>query len=466
MTQQTLKNSATTGLGVPPHGFGGLFNNPGVEPGIVSTLILPDGIEAYLTRAGHVFKSQYENPVYGIMTGQTDNSGTNPTTGCSEDAITPGSLKMCHQTWPFGEFTLKSKPIQIDRSGSLINRSEPLDLRLLNNPFGNVEQPIQNNPAELFRSRLAKELVETTVGMTREFAREIWTGSPVNTIGNTGGYQQYNGLERIVNTGYKDVFTGVACSAADSLVETWSGGTVQAQPAKILRTLVEAFRSRRKLESDVGLTGTSYAFVMRYQAFLSLTEVWPCAYNTFRCYTPTPDGNAIVLGNASDNVAMRDAMRQGRYLLIDGEQVPVIIDTTLSEANIGNGNFSSDVYLLPLRSPYLGDTNGAALFIEHFDYNGPYGMGSILPELGPRDEYRVTPDGRFAIFFLGGASFCKQVLIRTRKRVILRLPFLAYRLNDLTYSVYVHEREWEPGTSFYENGGQTSFAGTSFYSPV
>ncbi len=157
---------------------------------------------------------------------------------------------------------------------------------------------------------------------------------------------------------------------------------------------------------------------------------------------------------------MREAMRNGMYLLIDGEKVPVIIDTTMPEANIGNGNFQSDTFLLPLKSATLG---GQLLYIDHFNYRGPFGMQAIISQLGPTDEHRVSPDGRFAIFFLGGTSFCKQVMIRTAKRLVLRTPFLACRFEDESYAVYAHEREWQPGTSFYEDGGLTSFAGTSFY---
>jgi hypothetical protein len=56
--------------------------------------------------------------------------------------------------------------------------------------------------------------------------------------------------------------------------------------------------------------------------------------------------------------------------------------------------------------------------------------------------------------------------MRTRKRVILRTPFLAARIDNLQYNVYVHEREWQPGTSFFENGGNTSFVGQQFQSPI
>ena len=118
---------------------------------------------------------------------------------------------------------------------------------------------------------------------------------------------------------------------------------------------------------------------------------------------------------------------------------------------------------MPLKSATLG---GQLLYIDYFDYRGPFGMQDIINQLGPQDEYRVSPDGRYAIHFLGGTSFCKQVEIRTRKRIILKAPFLAARIEDAQYAVYQHEREWEPGTSFYENGGQTSFVGPSYESPV
>jgi hypothetical protein len=121
------------------------------------------------------------------------------------------------------------------------------------------------------------------------------------------------------------------------------------------------------------------------------------------------------------------------------------------------------VYLLPLKSATLG---GQLLYVDYFDYLGPFGMGVILKQLGPQDEYRVSPDGRFAIHFLGGVSFCKQVEIRTRKRIILRAPFLAARLQDAQYAVYIHEREWAPNTSFYVDGGLTSFAGPTYESPI
>lgn len=458
------KDSGTSGLAIAPHGYNALFNNFGIEPGVPTTYIGPKGLEQALESMGHVQKSQLLNPVFEILTGQTASSGDEPTTPCDESVPIPGDLKVCNQTWPFGEFTMKTKPIRVDNAGELINRSEILDLRLLNNPFADANNIVPTGTNNLFRNKLTKAVVELTNDFKRRYARLFFTGSPVNTAASTGGYLEYNGLERIVTDSYQDVFTGTACSAANSLVLTFTSGVMQNNAGSYVTTMVETYRAQKYLAEQLMVNDVQFAWVMRYQAFLSFTQIWPCAYETYRCFNASPNGSSIVIDtSAADQNAMRNEMRAGHYLLIDGEKVPVIIDTTMAETNIGNGNFQSDVYLLPLKSATLG---GQLLYIDYFDYRGPFGMQDIINQLGPQDEYRVSPDGRYAIHFLGGTSFCKQVEIRTRKRIILRAPFLAARIEDAQYAVYQHEREWEPGTSFYENGGATSFTGPTYESPV
>lgn len=458
-----LKASGTTGLAIPPHGFNALWNQPGVEPGVITTYIGPRGLEQWLEARGHVQKSQFLNPIYQILTGQTASTGTEPTEPCNESVPVPGDLKVCNQSWPFGEFTMKTKPIRVDNAGELINRSEPLDLRLLNNPFADANQIVPSGSTNLFRNKLTKAVVELTNDFKRRYARLVFTGSPVNTAASTGGYLEYNGLERIVTDSYQDIFSGQACSAANSMVASFSG-IMQDNAAAYVQRMVETFRAQNYLAEQLYINDVEFVWLMRYQAFLSFTQVWPCAYETYRCFTAAPGGNAVVLdGTDNENNRLRDEMRKGFFLLIDGQRVPVVIDTTEPEDNVGGGNFQSDVYLLPVASAQLG---GQLLYMDYFDYRGPFGMEAIVSQLGPQDEYRVSPDGRFAIHFLSGVSFCKQVEIRTRKRIILRAPFLAARLQDARYAVYQHEREWEPGTSFYDDGGRTSFVGPTYESPV
>jgi hypothetical protein len=456
--------------GIGPTGPGGLFNIPGTNPNITSTYIPPTGIEGFLEQAGHVRTSMYTNPVFGIITGQTASTGTEPTSGCDENVPTAGNLKMCYQSWPFGEFTLKSQPIQVDKSGQLINSGSPVGLQLINNPFATdvANAIVPQSPEELFRSIVAKLTVELANDFTRRYAAQVWTGNPVNTAGNTGGYVEFYGLNKIVNTGYKDVNTGIACAAADSLVMDFGGDIAQNNVAKIVRWFVEATRDRLYLASRLNFGRVDFAWVMRYQAFLSLTDIWPCAYYTFRCYTAAPAGSSATgFVDAGAQVAMRDDMRAGRYLLIDGMQIPVIIDETMEELNVGNGNFQSDAYLLPLSAPgKFSDTNGQLTYMEYFNYRGPFGMSSALGDIAPDQIYKTSGDGRFAMVLMAPTGFCRQIMMRTSKRIVVRTPFLAARIDNIAYNVYQHERSWEPGTSFFVNGGGTSFAGQTFGAPV
>lgn len=460
------KDSATTGLAIPTHGYNSLFNTPGVDPGVMTTYIGPKGVEEFLERIGHVQMSNYLSPVQGILTGQTASSGDEPEGPCDEDVPIPGDLKMCYVTWPFGEFTMKTRPIRVDNAGALINRSEPLDLRLLNNPFGDAAQIVPSGSTDLFRNKLTKAVVELTNDFKRRYAEEVYVGAPARASYISDGVlgSTFNGLDRLVNTGYQSSITQADCDAVDSIVVNRSGAVIQDTAGTTVQTYINTYRQLAKLAEDIRATDVEWAFFMRYQKFLSLTQVWPCAYETYQCFNASPSGSSIVISTeASDQNKMRQDMRDNMFLLIDGKRVPVVTDNVLTELNIGSGNFQSDTYLLPIRSAKLG---GQLLYMDYFNYRGPFGMQTIISQMGPQDEYRVSPDGRFAIFFMGGTAFCKQVMVRTAKRIMLRAPFLAAKIEDERYAVYASERNWEPGTSFFQDGGNTSFSGTSFYSPV
>jgi hypothetical protein len=451
--------------GTAPTGPNGLFNTPGLDPNITTTYIPPVGVEGYLESAGHVRTSQYTNPVFGIITGQSASTGSEPTAPCDENVPVAGSLRLCQQVWPFGEMTMKSQVIRMDNQGELINSGSPVGLSLINNPF-NTEQASQlsqQTPESMFRSTVAKLTTELANDFKRRYAGMVWTGNPTNTTGSSGGYIEFNGLNKIINTGYQDAISGTSCNAADSLVLNYGNAIVQNNAVTIVRNFVEATRDRRLLAEQIQFGPVVHAWVMRRQLFLALTEVWPCAYYTYRCYAASPLNNATAFVDTNTQVAMRDAMRAGQYLLIDGTQVPVIIDNTMEELNVGAGNFQSSAYLMPLAAPgSFGDTNGMLSYMEYFDYRGPFGMQSSLGTMAPDQIYKVSGDGRFVMMLLSPQSFCRQILMRTRKRLIMRTPFLAARIDSIRYNVYIHERDPQPNTSFWYDGGNSSFAGQSF----
>jgi len=215
--------------GTPPTGANGLFNTPGLDPSITTTYIPPVGIDGYLECAGHVRTSQLTNPLFGMITGQSASTGSEPTAPCDENVPVAGSLRLCQQVWPFGEMTMKSQVIRMDNQGELINRGSPVDLNLLNNPFNTevATQLPQQTPEAMFRSTTAKLTTELANDFKRRYAGMVWTGNPTNTAGSSGGYIEYSGLNKIINTGYQDAISGTACNAADSLVLNYGNSIVQ-----------------------------------------------------------------------------------------------------------------------------------------------------------------------------------------------------------------------------------------------
>jgi hypothetical protein len=293
------KASATSPLVIPPHGPNALFNTPGLGRGIVNALIQPlPGFYGFLEARGHVHTSRYVNPVFGILTGQTASTGSEPTENCAPGRR-PGNLKICKQTWPYGQLTMNSPVISLLDAGQVNNTGESLDLQLIGNPFADLPKVVPLDPKKLFINKQAKALIELVNAMNRDYCGLVFTGNPANTAGNPGGYKEYNGLDRIVNTGYRDSETLATCAAADSTIVTnLSGKNVQDNAEEYVATLVEAYDYATYLASQTRLGPVQFAFVGRRGFFRALTEVWPCTYRTYRCKVDAADGARVNLDGA------------------------------------------------------------------------------------------------------------------------------------------------------------------------
>lgn len=448
--QAATKEAATSPTVIAPNGPDGLLSVYGLEPNIFNAMAMPlAGLEARLP----VRRSNFTNPKFGILTGQTAASGDEPTAACATPRR-PGNLKLCWQTWDFGRLTMETNVIRLDNAGQRIDRSEFMDYRLVGNPWADTPSaaPATLTPQQALRNKYAKAMAELWTDMEREYRPLLFTGNPANTAGSAG-YIEFYGLDGLVRTGYRDGGTGVLCPAADSYVNTaLASQNVQANGALVVRQIVEGYRVRIKYLAEQLRLSVTGAFVMRFGLFRALTEIWPCVYETFRCTTAAPGDNATVFVDGREQERMRAEMRAGMYLLIDDERVPVIIDDSIPEAIPVGGQGQSDLYFVPLT------VNGEpATYLDYFDFRGPEGAQTILNEMGPlgQSSYAISPDGRFLFHFLPPTYWCLQVAVVTYKRLILRAPFLAAKWTDMRYTFTVHEREYDPNDPYYfVNGGQ------------
>ncbi len=160
--------------------------------------------------------------------------------------------------------------------------------------------------------------------------------------------------------------------------------------------------------------------------------------------------------DAEAQIRMRDEMRAGRYLLIDGEKWPVVFDDGIVELD-GNssgghfpkGDFSSTVYFIPVTI----QGGVAATYFEYFDWSGQFAAMDQLAESGVAAPWYYTDGGRFLWHFEPPIGSCIKWTAQIKPRLILHTPQLAGKIQHVVYGTPLHTREPFPTDPYFVNGG-------------
>lgn len=453
----TQKETPSTPTATYGHGPGGAFSSFGLSKPVFGALILPYlGLGSLLP----AYPSIDTNPLAGIMTGVTAPSGSNPT-GVCDDCKTAGLMKLCASSVPFGRYCLDTKVYQVDRIGERRNRGEFTDLALLNQAFqvaGGLQVPTTGGGANSLNSEFDKSMFEFAVSWMRLYAPQLFTASPANNTAG-GGYREFVGLDLQINTGHVDAETGVACPAADSIIHSMANAEIQDNGATYVAWMTNIWRRLNFIANHTGLNPARWVIVMRQSAFWLLTDVWPCAYNTYRCTAST--GNEASVDGA-EMIRMRDAMRNGSYLTIDGVNVPVLIDDGITETMNAGESFNSSIYFIPVS--VLGGT--PVTYWEYFNFDASV-TADDLKQFAPDGHYSSSDGGRF-LWVREQNKWCVNMSALSKPRVVLATPYIAARLTNVRYTPLAHERDFNTSASYYADGGQTErdYYGPSYYEPV
>lgn len=453
------------------HGPYGLMSAPGLSRDLVNAMLLPyTGLASRLPS----FPSNEANPLYGIITGQTTGSGSNPT-GVCDDPPMAGLLKLCTQSAVYGRYSLQTPVIDVDRVGLTTNRGEFYDFRLIGNPLAvaGVENTAPSAPGgislnDALNNEIAKAMFELSVDWIRRYGPMLYTGNPANNTSG-GGYKEYRGLNGLINSGYRDAETGIACAAADSLLANFASANVSTTATNIVPLLTSMCRRLKINARGMGLWPVKWVIVMRESLFYELTQIWACSYATYRC--ATLGGFSTSQVNNIDNrdiMTLRQGMRgnmenrTGQYLLIDDEQWEVVFDDFVAETALANGAFNSSIYIVPLT--VIGGR--PVTYMEYLNYDMPNGALAAARALAPGDSFTTTDGGRFLWHRKPPTNFCVQALVKTEPRLILRTPQIAAKLTNVAYTPLAHERDWDPTGYYFVNGGSTSRGvAPSYYPP-
>ncbi len=459
---------STTPTTTYAHGNGGLLSAPGLSREIFNAMLLPRmGLQSRLPS----YASNEQNPLYAILTGVTATTGSEPT-GVCDDPPVAGLAKLCVQSYVFGRQSRMTRVFELDRLGLTTNRGEYYDFQLVGNPFtgagGDTAAPTVPGGTGLnqINNEVGKQMFELAVAWARDFGPELYTGNPTNNSAG-GGRKYYRGLDALINTGYRDAETGVACAAADSIVMNYASRNVTTSNTDIVAQMTSIYRRLKLNARNMGLNPVKWVIVMRESLFYELSNIWPCSYSTFRC-TSIFSTSQTQVTDTRDLLQMRDDMRgdlegrTGQYLLFDGERVEVVFDDYVTETALANGAFNSSIYFVPLT--VVGGRR--ATYMEYVDYDREGGFMAGARAFAPDGAYFTTDGGRFAWHKKPPTNFCVQALVKSEPRLVLRTPQIAARINNVAYTPLVHERDWNTSGYYFVNGGRTDRLGygPSFFS--
>jgi hypothetical protein len=386
-----------------------------------------------------------ENPYFAILTGITDDVGAEATNPC--DPNPTGYMKACTITAQFGRIARDTNVIDIDKVMLQLNRGETNDIVLRGRLLGDTGFGDMTSTAGALNTVTKAEMVIAGVNLERKLAQHHWQGNIANNTAG-GGYKEYPGLDSQIATGHIDAATGVACPAVDSDVKNFAYDLVGGAGRDIVEylSMLEFYLTNNARK--MGLDPVRWVVAMRPELWFELSAVWPCSYLSHRC---TTDGatNPIVI-NDNANVSMRDEMRNGRFIDINGNRYPVVVDdgifehTNINNANVPVGSYASSIYMIPLTI-----TGGFPVtYIEHVDYRA---AASDIALLNGKERF-WTDNGRF-MWVVEQNRFCYLLSVKTEQRIVLRAPHLAGKIDAVAYSPLQHLRSFNPESPYFADGG-------------
>lgn len=433
------------------HGLTGTFSTPGLDRDIISAHVRPHGIGEVLP----LFPTIEEDPRFGALTGVSDDIGSEPAAPC-DDAPT-GYIKACNLTAQFGRIARSTETIDYDEVGLKVNRGDFTDLMLHGFRLGSEVQsgmyPSGLNPGDILNIVTASQMVSVGERIYRKLMVHNWQGSPANNNAG-GGYKEYPGLDNQIATGQVDADSNTACASLDSDVKNFNLVSVGTGSGNTIMTYLSSMEYYLySLAEDTGMLPVRWVLAMRPQLFYELTAVWPIIYNSDKVagILTSTAGNTQVVLDGRDMIAERDAMRNGKYLIVNGRRYEVVTDpgifeaTNINTANVPAGSYASSIYMIPITV----NGNFPVTYRQHKNYRAMW--AGELPLLRNRNRF-WTDDGVFSWTF-EDQKWCLKLSAKTEQRVVLRTPGLAGRIDNVLYSPLQHLREFDPDSPYHQNGG-------------
>jgi hypothetical protein len=400
----------------------------------------PIGITSILPR----LPSVYQDPRVGSITGFTATTGDQPDYACEDAPV--GYMKGCNLTARFGRIRFDTQTIDIDDVMLRLHRGDMTDLMLRGKLLGMTGlTPSGITEADILNVVTKSEMVIAGVNMERELNRQTWQG--VTTVAN-----EFPGLDVQIATGQKDADTGTLCPAMDSDVKNFAYDEVCGTGRDIVEYLSSMMWYLNDIATSTGLAPVNWVLVMRPGLWHELSACWPCRYNTYRCSAiDTGALDAIPSIDAAAMTQVRDSMRAGSYIDIEGVRYPVIMDTgifehnSINNANLDPGEYASSIYAIPLTI----QSGFPVTYMEYTDFRQAQADVNLLRGA---NSFFWTDQG-FYSWAYEETKWCYKLALKVEPRVVLRATHLAGRIDAIKYTPLQKERDRDPSGSYFKDGG-------------
>ncbi len=442
------------------HGPSGLFSRITGEHPVLNAMVRPSGL---LSRLPVIRADLHVNEFIDTVTGVTAESGSEPSSICGTP-ITAGLTKLCSLVAPFGRVTRQAREWSVLKLGKRRDAFEDMAYQArfpVNMMQGDnlTMGGIASGGSDIARQELGVRLFELAIAFQRKLGPLVYTGNPANNNGE--GYMEPIGLDLWINVNNKrDARSSALCTALNSLLMDFNYAKADGSTKSIVQYITQMWRWVNWNAMTMGLAPATWVISMPPDLFNIVTDVWPCAYMSDRCSVGASGANIVVV-NDQRNIEMRNEMRNGQFLWIDGVKVPVepdmfapTVDWT-QNSNVKEGEWAADIYMVPLTVMGGMPVTGWQYFDQRI---------SVAENQIARDS-RVwsTDEGMYLWGSSSSKVLCFNMQATLEPRLLMHTPQLAARLQHVKYAPLEHLRDADPNARYFADGGNTSQAIEKFY---
>lgn len=450
------------------HGPGGLFNRRDRDNPVFSAVMSPmmgvaDALPVY--NGARFLDNQFggvdaamDSLITGLTAGDLDDFANQPTAPC-EDGPTGGLLKFCNQVNPYGNYTMSTREVEIDRAGRVADMVDAFAVQVANLfPSGIFATP-EDTPSltNAVNNELAARIWEMVMSFQRMFAPRVFVGSPAN---NDGEKRDIVGLDIHINSGNKvDALSQNLCTAANSDVKNFQNDIVGGSGRNIMQfiEMADAFVTHKARRQGLGTP--TYKIGMRPELWYVISEVVPVQKyeRVLALINRVTNGRGLV--DAREVYDERNTIRQTHLIPVNGRFLEVVEDDTIVETNLGNlsgtPTYASSIYGIPIT--VLGGF--PVTFWEW--WNHANAMSNAIQQRATGLTW--TTDGGMFRWMSDFAKGCLKLTTKFKPRLRMRTPQIAWRINNTAYQPLQHFADWDPDGAYFTDGGVSTGENPRYY---